>query len=172
MNKESAIIPKRNYTIYSIIVIVTVIATLVTFILYNRQKEYERSIPILRGIVSEIAAKDIDEYLRENSDTILYVGVATDENSREVEEDLIKLRERRNIEFVYLNVTDVSDRISFFEEFNKKYANGFTIKNYPAFILIEDGKIVDLVQKNERDLNIGDIEQLLDVYEVKGEIND
>ena len=165
-------IPKRNYTIYSIIVVLTIVVTLAIFIVYNKQKEYENSKPILRGIVSELEVKDVDEFLKENDNVIFYMGVATDENSREVEKDLIKLRERKKIDFVYLNLTDVKDRVSFLESFNSKYSVGLQVKNYPAFILIKNMKIVDLVQKTDRDLNIGDIEQLLDIYEINGEIND
>lgn len=165
-------IPKRNYTIYSIIVFLTITITLTIFIVYNKQKEYENSKPILRGVVSELEIKDVDEFLKENNNAIFYIGVATDDNSREVEKDLLKFIERKKINFIYLNLTDVKDRAAFFDSFNKKYSNGIQVKDYPAFILIKDMKIVDLVQKNERDLNIGDIEQLLDIYEINGEIND
>ncbi len=165
-------IPKKNYKIYSMIVFFTVLISLIIFVAYNKHKEYVNSIPILRGIVSELDVNEIDDFLKENNNIILYMGVATDENSRELETSLIRLRDRRNIDFVYLNLTDVKDKMSFLDSFNDKYSVGAKVKKYPAFIIIKDCKIVDLVQKEDRDLYVGDIEHLLDMYEIDGELND
>ncbi len=159
-------IPKRNYEIYAVIVVMTLLMSVALFIIYNNKKNYENSIPILRDIVPEIHANDLDNYLTENNSCVLYFGVVTDDNSREVEEDLKKLIDRRKVEFVYVNLTDTKDRKSFFNSFNEKYSDGLTLNNYPAFVIIRNGKIFDIVEKGNRDLYIGDIEQLVDNYEL------
>ena len=83
---------------------------------------------------------------------------------------LIILKRRNIKDFVYLNITDVESKVEFFEDFNDKYATNIEVNNYPAVIIISDKKIVDLVQKGDKYLNVSNIEQLFDEYEVTGVI--
>lgn len=162
-------IPKRNYRIYALIVIVTLFFAITSYVIYNNQKNYEKSIPVLRGVASEIDPKDLEHYLVENDSAILYFGVATDENSREVEEGLKDLITRKNLDIIYVNLTDLEDKDDFFKNFNEKYSNGLNLDNYPAFAILKNQKVLDFVQKGDRELYIGDIEQLVDIYELRGE---
>ena len=165
-------IPKKNYRIYFFIVFITLFLSISSYIIYNNHKNYENSIPILRGNASEIEPKDLDEYLRENDKAILYFGVATDENSRNVETDLIDLINKKNLDVVYVNLTDTVNLKEFFDDFNMKYSDGLQLSNYPAFVLMVNQKIFDIRQRNNRELFITDIEQLIDIYEIRGEKHD
>lgn len=173
MRRKTREIPQKNYITYGLIVFFTLAASISMFVIYENHKNYLSNIPVLRGIAREIESKDLNEYLKENEDVILYFGVANDENSREVEEDLKDLINRKNLDIVYVNLGNVEKINDFYKTFNSNYSNGTVeLSNYPAFVLVHDQKIVDLVQRNERKLFIGDIEQLVDVYEIRGEEND
>ena len=163
-------IPKKNYYILTAIVLITLIISITACIVYNNQKKYENNIPVIRGKISEIEAKDIDEYLRENPNSLLYIGVASDNNSRSLEEELLALKEKKNLDLLYVNISDLKNKKVFYEDFNRKYGNGFELSNYPAFIVIKDGKVYNMKEKKDTDLYIYDIEQLIN--EIEGIKND
>ena len=48
----------------------------------------------------------------------------------------------------------------------KKYGYNNSSFSYPAFLIIRDKNIIDSVTKDEYDLTLGDIEKLLDKYEI------
>lgn len=162
-------IPVKNYVKYALIVIFTLTVCIVTFVIYNNQKDYENNQPILRNKVPEITVEDIDNYISENEESLLYFGVVNDKNSRNIEKELLKLVEKDNLKFVYINLTDVKDKEEVYNTINSKYSVNKTISSYPAFLYIKNGKIIDLVQKGNKELYIGDISQLLDINEIKGE---
>ena len=70
------------------------------------------------------------------------------------------------IDTIYLNITSISDKKDFYERFNSNYSSNVRLESYPAFIIISDKKIVDLVQKEEKKLSINDVEKLLDEYSI------
>jgi hypothetical protein len=148
--------------------IITIAIVLTLFISYQKYKEYKNTIPVLRGVTPEIEIEDLDVYLKENDKAIIYVGVANDSNSRELEEDLKKLIEKTNINIVYLNITDLENKQEFFKSFNEKYAQEEELNNYPALLIINDEKVVDLIQKNYSYLYIGEVKQFFDTNEVRG----
>ena len=53
-------IPVKNYVKYALIVIFTLTVCIVTFVIYNNQKDYENNQPILRNKVPEITVEDIE----------------------------------------------------------------------------------------------------------------
>lgn len=160
-------IPKKNYIKFYLIVIFTIIVGFVFFFSYEKYKEYKSKIPFLRGMVSEIEVSELDDYLTENDKAILYVGVANDKNSRELEQDLSYLIEKTGIRIVYLNITDLVNKVDFYKDFNSRYSSGVSLSNYPAVVLIQDKKIVDLVERGYSYLTLGSVQQLFDTYEVR-----
>ena len=169
MKKNEREIPKKNYTTYTIIIVVTLLTAIVAFVAYNNKKQYEKSIPVLRGHSKEIELGDIDAYFTENNDALLYVGVSNEDESRALEEEMIDLIDNNHLEVIYLNLKDVNDVEKFYIDFNKKYSKGIDLTSNPAFVIIKDGKILDLVQRENRKLNVGDVIQLLEINDVIGE---
>lgn len=170
MNRK---IPGRNYLILILLFIITIGGAISFYIVYNNASNEELKIPVLRDKVAEIKTGGVDVFLSENPDALIYVGVANDDNSRKLEKDLIELINKKQIELVYINITDLteSERKDFYKDFNDKYSQGEKkLSNYPAFIIVRNQKVYDMVQRNSRDLYLGDIEQLLDIYEI-GEKN-
>ena len=167
-------ISKNNYILCAVIFTVTIVVCLMIFFIMENNKEYNSKIPILRGKVSEIEPKDLDNYLMENPDVLLYIGVADDNNSRKVEEKFKKVIEENNLNIIYLNLTNLSEKEikEYLNDFSSKYSSSKAINNYPAFLVIFDSQVVDFVQKENRDLDISDISHILDMYEIKGEKND
>lgn len=164
-------IPKRNYTIVTIIFTITIVIAVFLFVLNKENKEYQGTIPVIRGVIAEIQADQLEDYFQENDDFLLYIGVSHDENSRELEEDLKDVLKKRGLlDTVYLNLTDLNNKSDFYKKFNDEHATVDKLSSYPAFIIIKDRKVLNLVQRDKGKLKIEEVEQLLDEYEVTGEI--
>lgn len=169
---EKRKIPTKNYVI--VLVIFALSLFLVFFLRdwYRSYQEYEKTIPVLTNALSEVRYNEIYNYIGDNQSVIIYMGVADDDDCRELEAKFKKVIEERHLKnkIVYFNITDVEDKELLLKEFNDKYATGDRISAYPAIILFEDGKIIDFKSKNaNQNLLVSDIEQLLDEYEIEGD---
>ena len=166
-NNNIRVIPKQNYAKITTIFIITILIVVAAFIIYRSQKELANEIPVIRGTISEVEEADFNNYITEHDDFLLYIGVANDDNCRELEEELKDvLKNRGLLDTIYLNITSISDKKDFYERFNGNYSSNVRLESYPAFIIISDKKIVDLVQKEEKKLSINDVEKLLDEYSI------
>ena len=171
MRKVYKEIPRKNYVKITLIFALTLLISTIIFVSYNNYIDYLATVPKIRGYVPEIELKDLDAYMMENQDFMLYMGKAPDDNSSDLEEDLIELIETRGISFVYMNISNVEDE-KFYKVFNEKYGNGFELFSYPAFVAISNGKVVDMVQREYYKLFIPDVTRLINRNETKGENND
>lgn len=165
-------IPIKNYFIVVIIFALSIGLAFFFRNWYNSYQDYEKTIPILQGIISEVRYNEIDNFIIDNQSAIIYIGVADDDDCRNLEIKLKKVIEKRHLKnkIIYFNITDVENRTLLLQEFNGKYGNGNDIYTYPAIVLIEDGRVVDYRSKSaNRDLLVSDIEQLLDEYGVQGD---
>ena len=172
LKEEIKKIPTKNYVI---VVIIFAISIGLVFFFRNRYisyQDYEKTIPILSGVVSEVRYNEVYNYIDDNQSVIIYMGEASDKDCREVEEDLKKLIEDKHLKekIVYFNITDVNNKKQMLKEFNDRYATNSRISTYPAIILFEDGKIIDFESKTSSSkLSISDIQSLFDEYNIDGE---
>lgn len=162
-------IPTKNYIKYGLIIFFTLLGCLILFIIYDNWKKYNNNVPILRNKVSEIEINDVDDYINENENILLYFGVVNDDNSEEIEKELSKMIDKNEINFIYVNITDLKNKRSYLKSFGEKYSSNKTLDNYPAFVYIRDGKIVDVVQRDSRYLEKNDIKSFVELNEIKGE---
>ena len=133
--QKERVVPFKNYLVLLFICLATLGIVSFASIAYRRMESKKFETPVISGVIAELKKEDLDNYIVENDSFFLYIGAASDYNSREV--------------------------------FNKKYVvNDYSkLESYPAFIIINDGKVLDLVQRKEtRKLNIGDIDRVLDEY--------
>lgn len=162
-------IPSKNYVIVLILFIISIILVLVLANWYKSYKDYQLTIPVINGVINEINDKEVDNFLLENRDTMIYIGISNDDNCRKLEEDLKIIIEKNDLQndIVYLNLSNIDKIDDFIEKFNDKYADDKRIEKYPSFIIFKNSKIVDAVSKTKKqDLYIDDVEQLLEEHEV------
>ena len=165
---EKKEIPIKNYISVLVLFIITILLVIGLRTWYRNYKEYQLTIPVISGKVQEISINEFEDYITEHDDFYLYVGVASDENCRDIEKDLVDLLARENIknDTVYLNITDLTSNTETTKKELKKYGYNNSSFSYPAFLIIRDKNIIDSVTKDEYDLTLGDIEKLLDKYEI------
>lgn len=170
--EEKRVIPNKNYIIVAVIFIATIGLMFFLRNWYISYQDYENTIPVLSGVISEVRYNEIDNYLSDNPSVVIYMGDAKDYDCREFELELKELLESKQIKdrVIYYNITDVKNKNLLLKEFNNKYALNNKISSYPVIVIFEDGKIVDYKSKTaSKNLTISDINLLFNEYDVYGE---
>ena len=130
-------IPVKNYFILLIIVILVAISTIILTNIYNNRL---RKTSIMYNYLSEIKKNDIDTYLTEKPNIILYISDKYDITNNKIEEklqnEIIKYNAKDYIIFLNINTKN----IEFIDKLNKKY-NGNIEKKLPVLVVIEDSQI-------------------------------
>ena len=132
-------IPIKNYIILLIIAIFTFS---ITFYLMN---QYQTKDNKKINFVSEIKENELDSYITEGHEVIIYMSKSDTEEIEKFEKQLKIYTTRNDLsnKYVYLNLNNVSD--NFYNEFYLKYikesSNKFDIIE-PAFIYIDDMKVI------------------------------
>ena len=63
----------KNYIILIVLFILSFAFTLYLCKWYNVYKEYKNEIPVIRGVLSEISYDELDHYIIDNSNIMLYI---------------------------------------------------------------------------------------------------
>ena len=141
---------KKNYVGGYIKVILIFVVTIFVILLlrnwYLSGVNYQLNTPIIGNVlVQEINTEEVYNYIRENENAILYVGVVNDQNCRKFEEEFQNVVTERQLEnsITYLNLTKESNVTKFIKEFNKFYDTD--LLGYPSLVIFQDGKVLDVL---------------------------
>lgn len=124
---------------------VSLVVIFVSFLLrswYINDRNYELNIPVItKTLLSEINTEEVYNYVHENEDTILYLGVANDINCRNFEKEFNKVIKERYLEdtITYLNLTKEVNRSKFIDDFNNFY--NINLSGYPSIVIFKDGEV-------------------------------
>lgn len=162
MKKEKEI-PFKNYIILAVILIFTI---LLVVYLFNWQSIYQKNKlqePILDKYLMVINYNELDDYLVENKEAIVYVSVLNDEKIRMFENKFKNLiiKNDLNNKILYLNLTNES------VEINKKYLSN--LSGVPTLIIFDEGKVVESYSIKDNNYDIKAFEKFLKKEEI---IND
>ena len=158
----------RNYIILFILFIACFGLVLYLRELYKVNEAEQKKIPVIQGYISEIYNDDLEHYIMDNPNGVIYMCIANDENCRVFEREFKKLlkKDEYNDNLVYLNLMDV-DQDKFLEEFNSKFIYKVKLsKEYPAFVLFEDGKVKAILQEKDKKLDIVKVKHFLELSEI------
>ena len=107
-SKELRVIPKKNYIILGIVIIVTLCLLYYFYMWFDAYNETRLNKPILNKYMEIINYNEIDNYIVENPNTVIYVSVLENESIRNFEKK-VKNSFRDNdidIEILYLDMTE------------------------------------------------------------------
>lgn len=154
-------IPKKNYVIVILISVFTILLTFFLMNKYNNNKSVESI-----TFVSEIKENELNNYVTERQEVIIYMSSSNNENIKELEEDLEKYTKKKNLkdEYVYLDLSKVDS--NFYNEFyinylNESYSGKFKIEE-PSIVIIRNGKLESYLN------NINSINQIKLFFEKNG----
>lgn len=145
-------IPIKNYFILLIIIIVVALSTIILTNIYNNRF---KTTSIMYNYLSEIKKNDLDTYLIEKPNIIIYIADKHDLSNDKIEKKLQKEIIKYNAKdyFVYLNIN--MNNLEFIDKLNKKYYGNIS-KQLPVLVVIEDG----LISKSYSELNNINLKEL------------
>lgn len=164
---NNRIIPKKNYVILFMLAIITIIVTLLLANKYNKNLQYNLSVNNNMSFLSQIKIDEIDNYIMDNPESIIYMSSSNNTKLDELEEKLKKyiISNNYNKNIVYLNAYELQE--SKFNKFKEKYfsesiKNNVTLNNQPNVFVIKNGIISNALYTNDsKDININNIKIFL-----------
>lgn len=135
-------IPLKNYVI---LILLTVLTLSLVFVLSNKYKSNFSEDRMT--FVTEIKENDINEYVLEGNDLIIYMSNSKNNKIAKFEEKLKEYTEKNELKdkYMYLDLNEVSDNFDnefYVNYFNESFNGNFEIKE-PTLVIIKDKKIVD-----------------------------
>ena len=148
----------KNYIILGVVVLVTMLILYYFYMWVDVYKESKINIPIMDKYMNVINYNELDNYIVENPDTIVYVSVLEDENIREFEKKFkIKYKNNQiNNELLYMNITDDIKNNDLKSEMISKYSvNSLNITDVPLIMVFENGILNSIysISDNEYDID-------------------
>lgn len=168
MKKEKEI-PLKNYILLSIVLILTIVVVIYFFLWKNTYEKSKLQTPILDDYLLVINYNELNNYLVENKDAIIYVSKLNNENIRLFENKFKNIINKNNLnnKILYLDLTEELKENNIVKEINKKYGKKMT--EVSTIVIIKDGKISSSYNIKENKYNIKLLEKYLEKEDV---IND
>lgn len=168
MKKEKEI-PLKNYILLSIVLILTIVVVINLFLWKNTYEKSKLQTPILDDYLLVINYNELNNYLVENKDAIIYVSKLNDESIRLFENKFKNIINKNNLnnKILYLDLTEELKENNIVKEINKKYGKEMT--EVPTIVIIKDGKISSSYNIKENNYSIKLLEKYLEKEDV---IND
>lgn len=164
-------IPKKNYIIVGFIAIAVVILVLYMAKLYNNVN-INKGNSIMSNYLFNVTTNELDSYLLENPNIIIYWANSEDISNSSFEKDLKKYIVKYDLQknFVFVNTNNISE-----EEINnitKKYLNdelknkNINLKITPNILIVEEGKIVDVLYTYQQEIEMNYVKEKFKSYGV------
>jgi len=171
MNKKRNI-PLKNYILLALILIITIILVVYFYMWYGANEKNKLAIPIMNEHMQIIKYNELNNYLIENKNPIIYSSILGDRKIRNFEIKFKKLiiDNSLNGKILYLNLTSevIDKQIS--KEIKEKYKiDNRNIAELPSLTIFKDGKPISIYNIKEDNYNIKKVEKYL---EEQGVIND
>lgn len=144
-------IPLKNYFILGIILASSIFIVLYINKLYLSTKNNDN---ILNGFIKEIKIQEIDNYIIENPNFIIYLGYKNNDN-KSFEKKFKKLVTKYDLQkdIVFIDISQFNDET--FNKFCKKYADKL-LKKDSSLIIVDNQKVIDVldITKGNNDIEL------------------
>lgn len=160
-------IPLKNYIILLMIFLFTILLVFYLASWYNTSKEYYKNNSILSEYLSELKSDEIDSYLIDNPNVVIYYASAKDETIKSFEKEFKKLIEDNEIkdDIIYVD-SSKEENANFVSKLNSIYNNRIDNLIIPNLICIKEGKISRILYSNDTKINKRDARNFLIKCEV------
>lgn len=130
----------KNYAFLILIIVFTILITLYLSYIYSNKS---KSVSEIYKYANVITYNDMDEYISENPDCIVYVGNKYNLDYTEFEKKLINVLDEYHLKdnFVFINVNN-----KIITKINKDYKVVLKINKIPYILIFVNGKIFEYNQ--------------------------
>ena len=150
-------IPLKNYIILGVIIVVTLFILNYFYMWVDAYKESKINMPIMDRYMTVINYNELDNYVVENPNTIVYVSVLEDEKIREFEKKLKSKYKSNEIdkEVLYMNITDDLKDKNIKNQMVSKYSvNSLNITKVPCVLVFEDSMLKSIYSVSDNGYDV------------------
>lgn len=160
MKKEREIAFK-NYIILALVLILTIIGVIYIFMWYSSKEKSKLELPILDDYIMPINYNELNDYIVENKDAVIYTSVLNDVNIRLFENKFknVIVKNNLNSSILYLDLTNEIKDNNVLLKMEKKYGTKVDI---PSVMVFRDGVLTDVYNIKEDNYNIKKLEKYLE----------
>ena len=160
MKKEREI-PFKNYIILALVLILTIIGVIYIFMWYSSKEKSKLELPILDDYIMSINYNELNDYIVENKDAVIYTSVLNDVNIRLFENKFknVIIKNNLNSSILYLDLTNEIKDNNVLLKMEKKYGTKVDI---PSVMVFRDGVLTDVYNIKENNYNIKKLEKYLE----------
>lgn len=160
MKKEREIAFK-NYIILALVLIITIIGVIYIFMWYSSKEKSKLELPILDDYIMPINYNELNDYIIENKDAVIYTSVLNDVNIRLFENKFknVIIKNNLNSSILYLDLTNEIKDNNVLLKMEKKYGTKIDI---PSVMVFRDGVLTDVYNIKEDNYNIKKLEKYLE----------
>ena len=150
-------VPVKNYFILGIILIISFILLYYLYMLSTLYNETKLNVAILDKYMEVINYNELDDYLVDNGNAIIYVSVLEDNDIREFEKkfkNVVKNNELDN-NVLYMDISeDIKDSVIKKDMDNKYMFSNAKMSNVPSIVVFENGKLKAIYSVKDNDYDI------------------
>lgn len=158
-------VPKKNYVYFMLLTFITLVA-LIYFVKWYQIRESEQVKSTVQiSVASELKADEIDNYLLENPDVIVYIASSKDGVMSSFEkrfDDYLRNKELLN-KIVYIDTAKITEEERI--QIEQKWFDGNNIIE-PNFLVISDSQKAGVLYTKNPTLQLKEIHEFLTKYEV------
>ncbi len=155
---------KNNKLNYALFTIIAVASFMLVFNLSEAYKNVvaEQDKSEISKFLMNVKEAEVDEFLRENGDVVLYLASASDKEMLEFEDEMIEMIKNNDLvnNFVMLD-TDKFVNDDFYNNFSSEYGFVDIVLTYPNLIVFENHEIKDILIFGDEQIEIDDVETFL-----------
>lgn len=159
-NEELREIPLKNYVILGIIILITIFILYYFYMWYDAYNESKINMPIMNRYMDVINYNEIEDFVIENPDTLIYVSVLENEEIREFEKKLKTEFKNKNIlnDILYLDLTSELKDDDIKDEIREDYSiNTLSIMDVPCIVLFDDGNLKSIYSIKDNGYNVSSV---------------
>lgn len=157
-------VPTKNYIILVVVLLVSLGLVYYFHLWFKAYNENELSNRIMDKYMDNINYNELDNYLVENNNSVIYVSILNDKNIREFEKKFKTLFRKKKIvnNVLYMDVSN--DLMAF----NHRYSN----INVPSIMIFTDGELSVAYKIDTDDYDLNEIKNYINDAFRESELDD
>ena len=155
-------IPLKNYLILLLVSLGTALLVFYLRSWYNASIEYYQNNSIMSEYLAEIKSDEINSFVIDNPDVVIYYASAKDTSIKSFEKSLKKLMEHYEIkdDVIYIDSSKIEND-SFISKLNDVSDKKINVISIPNLIYIKDGRVNKVLYSTETKINKRDVQNFL-----------
>ena len=153
-------IPLKNYIILGLVILLTLGLVYYFYLWYITYEESKLNETIMDRYLEVINYNELNDYIVENRNAMIYTSVLEDNNIRkfEIKFHNIVVKNALKDKILYMDMTDIfKDKIKYTELRNSYQINNYNIINVPCILVFKDAKLVDIYSIKDNGYNTDNV---------------